>query len=120
MAQTATTRESVSPKAQAPAFERASLTTGEQLARQQLRLEADRLDLRDAELRGDTSRVERLQLRLRQDEEGLREITRVVGERGASARAVQLGVFPKSDDGRTATPAGDSKLGRNTEFSFIP
>ena len=33
----------------APDFARASLTTGEQLARQQLRLEADRLDLRKLE-----------------------------------------------------------------------
>ena len=33
----------------APDFARASLTTGEQLARQQLRLEADRLDLRRLE-----------------------------------------------------------------------
>ena len=36
----------VATVAAAPAFERASLMTGEQLARQQLRLEADRLDLR--------------------------------------------------------------------------
>ena len=69
---------------------------------------------------GEAVRREKLRLKIRQDEEGLREITRRVTERGASARAVQLGVFPKSDDGRTATPAGDSKLGRNTEFSFIP
>ena len=120
-AQAAATRaESVSSPAVAPAFERASLRTGEQLARQRLRLEADRLDLRDAELKGMASRAEKLQLKIRQDEEGLREITRIVGERGANARAVQLGVFPKSDSDTMATPAGESRLGRTTEFSFIP
>ena len=82
------------------------------MARQRLRVEADRLDLRDAELRGaTTSRVEKLQLKMRQDEEGLREITRVVGERGTSARAVQLGLFPKG---------GERMPIKTAEYSFIP
>ena len=110
----------------APAFERASLTTGEQLARQQLRLEADRLDLRKLEeatqrdgrvVDGDALRREKLQLKIRQDEEGLREITRIVAERGASARAAQLAVFPRGDE----RVAGDARPGQaRTEFSFIP
>ena len=37
-----------------------------------------------------------MELKLRQDEEGLVELTRVEAERGAGARAVQLGVFPTS------------------------
>ena len=165
----------------APAFERASLTTGEQLARQQLRLEADRRDLRelevtlrrdgvvvdedmyaerveafratlraerpttardaqdmearraeedrvlafkaslDAELRATASRIEKLQLKIRQDEEGLREITRIVAERGVNARAVQLGVFPSGDE-RTAgnIRPGGARARAYADFSFIP
>lgn len=37
------------------------------------------------------------ELRLRADEEALLELTRVEAERGASAQAVQLGVFPARD-----------------------
>ena len=66
----------VATVAAAPAFERASLMTGEQLARQQLRLEADRLDLRKLDealqrdglvVDGGTLRREKLQLKIRQD-----------------------------------------------------
>ena len=164
---------SPSPIAAAPAFERASLTTGEQLTRQQLRVDADGLELKelevrmrkdglvvdgetyaqkvnayraslradvettltyadrmyaaqveekvlaykaslDAELRDTASRIEKYQLRIRRDEEGLREIRRIVAERGTSATAVQLGVFP------TGEADSRSRLGRGTEFSFIP
>ena len=48
-----------------------------------------------------------MQLQVLQDEEGLREISRVVAERGPAAQAVQLGVF--ASDGQ-----------RFPEFSFIP
>ena len=118
----------VATVAAAPAFERASLMTGEQLARQQLRLEADKLDLRKLDetvqggglvVDGGTLRREKLQLKIRQDQEGLRQITRIVAERGASARAVQIGVFPKGDE----RIAGDARPGQavaGTEFSFIP
>ena len=150
--------------AAAPAFERLGrgLTTGEQLARQQFRVEADKAELRDLEaairreglLVGGKSHAERaqayraalqaeqpaaeqrveeevlafktrldaegstvqarrraairkMQLQVLQDEEGLREISRVVAERGPAAQAVQLGVF--ASDGQ-----------RFPEFSFIP
>ena len=39
-------------------------------------------------------RTASMELRLRQDKEGVAELTRVESERGADARAVQLGVFP--------------------------
>ena len=70
----------------------------------------------DADLRAATSRIEKLELRIRRDEEGLREITRVVTERGASARAVQLGVFPMGNERAT----GDARQAQAAEFSFIP
>ena len=41
-------------------------------------------------------KISSMELRLRQDEEGLVELTRVEEERGAGATAVQLGVFPES------------------------
>ena len=41
-------------------------------------------------------RIASLELRLRQDQEGVAELTRVERERGGSATAVQLGVFPSS------------------------
>ena len=41
-------------------------------------------------------KIASMELKLRQDEEGLVELTRVEAERGAGARAVQLGVFPTS------------------------
>ena len=66
---------------------------------------------------GEAVRREKLRLKIRQDEEGLREITRVVAERGASARAVQIGVFPRGDE----RVAGDARPGvARAEFSFIP
>ena len=51
--------------------------------------------------------IRKMQLQVLQDEEGLREISRVVAERGPAAQAVQLGVF--ASDGQ-----------RFPEFSFIP
>ena len=66
---------------------------------------------------GEALRREKLRLKIRQDEEGLREITRIVAERGASARAAQLAVFPRGDE----RVAGDARPGQaRTEFSFIP
>jgi hypothetical protein len=41
-------------------------------------------------------RLSSMELKLRQDEEGLVELTRVEVERGPGATAVQLGVFPAS------------------------
>ena len=155
----ATSREPLARSAATPTLDRASLTLGEQRSRLQLRLDADRLELRDLEsrmrrdglvvdeetyaarvrafrekLRADAadlgglrvaderswrldeeeqvvaykrrvlepelqraaSTIERLQLRIRADEEALREISRVAAERGAEARAVQMGVFPEN------------------------
>ena len=42
-------------------------------------------------------RLSNAELRLRADEESLLEVTRVETERGGSAQAVQLGVFPAAD-----------------------
>jgi hypothetical protein len=76
---------------------------------------------RDAALDATASRLERhrevLRLRMRQDEAGLREITRVVAERGPSAAAVQLGVFPSGGD-RMAADARPARA--PAVFSFIP
>jgi len=41
-------------------------------------------------------KISNMELKLRQDEEGLVELTRVEAERGAGATAVQLGIFPTS------------------------
>ena len=155
-ASSSTSQQPLARTAATPAFDRASLTVGEQRSRLQLRVDTDRLELRNLEaqmrrdglvvdeetyaarvrefrekLRADAadlgglrvanerawrqdeeeqvmaykrrvlepelqraaSAVERLQLRIRTDEETLREISRVAAERGAEARAVQI-VFP--------------------------
>ena len=61
-----------------------------------------------------------------QDEEGLRQIARVVADRGARARAVQIGIFPKGDermaaDARPALlPLRPGQAVAGTAFSFIP
>ena len=91
----------------AAGLDRASLTVGEQKARQQLRLDTDRAALREVEARlrdggvmdaeqreRASTRAEALRLRIRAEQEDLDEVSRVVAERAAVAGAVQLGVFP--------------------------
>ena len=47
-----------------------------------------------ASMQAEAAQVEAVRLRIRADQEGLDEITRVERQRGSDARAVQLGVFP--------------------------
>ena len=69
---------------------------------QELRIARDKeaVDNFESRMRAEREMVARkltsMELRLRQDEEGLVELTRVEAERGADATAVQLGVFPTS------------------------
>jgi len=58
------------------------MTIGEQRARQELRVERDKAKLR------------MLELKLREDEEGLAEFKRVEAEQGSNALAVKMSVFP--------------------------
>ena len=53
-------------------------------------------------------RLKAMEMKLAQDEEGLAELTRVERERGASALAVQLGVFPAQGPG--VDPSGVAKI----------